>query len=77
MANIDRAKDFINNIRLYMSMILAMILAIGSGITKMYNANNYDYLFYAGNIIVLVLIFLFMYLAKLLHKKTDELKDIK
>jgi len=32
MADLDRAKDFINNIRLYMTMCLALIISIGSGI---------------------------------------------
>ena len=77
MADLDRAKDFINNIRLYMTIIVAVILSIGSGVAKMYNVDNFNYLFYAANVLELVLLILFVFLSKLLHKKTNELKDIK
>jgi len=77
MADLDRAKDFINNIRLYMTIIVAVILSVGSGIARMYNADNFNYLFYASNILILIFILIFVFLARLLHKKTDKLKDIK
>jgi len=76
MADLDRAKDFINNIRLYMTMCLALIISIGSGISKMYVAENFSYVFFIGNILLILLLFIFIFLAKKLHKKTDELKDI-
>ena len=77
MADLDRAKDFINNIRLYMIMCLALIISIGSGISKMYASENFSYIFFVGNILLFLLFFLFLFLAKKLHQKTDELKDIK
>jgi len=77
MADLDRAKDYINNIRLYMTMCLALIIAVGSGISKLYVSNNFSYIFFVGNFIVVFLLLIFIFLAKKLHKKTDELKDIK
>jgi len=77
MADLDRAKDFINNIRLYMTMCLALIISIGSGISKMYVAENFSYIFFIGNILLLLLLMIFIFLAKKLHQKTDDLKDIK
>ncbi len=76
MAKIDRAKDFINNIRLYMTMCLALIISIGSGISKMYVAHSLSYIFFIGNILLVLLLLIFIFLAKKLHQKTDELKDI-
>jgi len=76
MAKLDRAKDFINNIRLYMTMCLALIISIGSGISKMYVAQNLSYIFFIGNVLLVLLLFIFIFLAKKLHQKTDELKDI-
>ena len=76
MGDLDRAKDYINNIRLYMTMSLALIISIGSGISKMYLANHIGYLFYLGNILLFLLLMIFIYLARKLHQKTDELKDI-
>ena len=77
MADLDRAKDFINNIRLYMTMCLALIISIGSGISKMYVAQDFNYIFFVGNVLLISLLLIFVFLAKKLHKKTDELKDIK
>jgi TM2 domain-containing membrane protein YozV len=77
MADLDRAKDFINNIRLYMTMCLALIISIGSGIVKLYTNENLDYIFYLGNFLLIILLLIFIFLAKKLHQKTDELKDIK
>lgn len=77
MADLDRVKDFINNIRLYMTMCLALIISIGSGVIKIYLSHHLDYIFFIGNILLLLLLLIFIFLAKKLHKKTDELKDIK
>jgi len=77
MADLDRAKDFINNIRLYMTMCLALIISIGSGISKMFVNENFTYIFFIGNILLLFLLLIFIFLAKKLHQKTNELKDIK
>ena len=77
MPDLDRAKDYINNIRLYMTMCLALIISVGSGISKLYVSNNFSYIFFVGNFIVVFLLLIFIFLAKKLHKKTDELKDIK
>jgi len=43
----------------------------------MYVAENFSYVFFVGNILLVLLLFIFIFLAKKLHKKTDELKDIK
>ena len=50
---------------------------IGSGVSKIYVAENLSYIFFIGNILILLLLFIFIFLAKKLHQKTDELKDIK
>jgi len=77
MAELDRAKDYINNIRLYMTMCLALIIAIGSGISKIYLSGHSGFIFFLGNILLILLLIIFIYLAKVLHKRTDALKDIK
>ncbi len=77
MGDLDRAKDFINNIRLYMTMCLALIISIGSSVSKMYVSEDFSYIFFVGNILLFLLLIVFLFLAKKLHLKTDELKDIK
>jgi membrane protein YdbS with pleckstrin-like domain len=77
MAELDEVKDTINNIRLYMTMCLALIISIGSGITNMYMNDTLSYLFFLGNILLLLLLIVFIFLVRALHIKTDKLKDIK
>ncbi len=76
MADLDRAKDFINNIRLYMTMCLALIISIGSGVSKMFASKDFSYIFFMGNVLLILLLVIFIFLAKKLHQKTDALKDI-
>ncbi len=76
MADLDKAKDYINNIRLYMTMCVALIISVGSGITRMFEVDNFSYIFFIANVLLILLLLIFIFLAKKLHKKTDELKDI-
>ena len=57
-------------------MCLALIISIGSGIVKLYTTNNLNLIFFLGNIILILLLLIFIYLAKKLHSKTNELKDL-
>ena len=57
-------------------MCLALIISIGSGISKLYVAGNLSYIFFIGNALMLLLLMIFIFLAKKLHQKTDELKDL-
>ena len=60
-----------------MTMCLALISSLGSGVSKLYVDENYTYIFFVGNILLIFLLIVFIYLSKKLHQKTDELKDIK
>jgi CHASE3 domain sensor protein len=40
MGDLDRAKDSINNTRLYMSFVVTLLIAIGAGISSLYGANK-------------------------------------
>lgn len=76
MGDLDRAKDSINNTRLYMSFVVTLLIAIGAGISSLYGANKLNALFWVGGFLLFSLMILFVLLAKRLHKKTENLKDL-
>jgi len=47
-----------------MSMCLALIISIGSGVSKLYIAENFNYIFFIGNILLILLLLIFIFLAK-------------
>lgn len=73
MSDLDRAKDSINNTRLYMSFIVTFVIALGAGISSLYSSNKVNILFWIGSVLLMVVIAV---LAKRLHEKTDQLKDL-
>ena len=76
MAKIDKQKDFLTNLRLYMTLIIVITVSIGNGIAKLYNAHEITYLFYVGSALVLIFLFIFVLLAKKLHIETNKLEEI-
>lgn len=45
MSDIDRAKDSINNTRMYIGICITFILTIGAGVASLYNSGNINVLF--------------------------------
>lgn len=76
MGQIDRQKDFLTNIRLYMTIIIVITVSVGSGVTRLYNSHDINYLFYIGSTLVLLLLLIFTLLAKKLHTETDKLEEM-
>ena len=64
IAKIDRQKDFLTNLRLYMTLIIVITISVGNGIAKLYNADEITYLFYVGSALVPIFLFIFVLLAK-------------
>lgn len=76
MSDLDRAKDDINNTRLYMGFVFTAIIALIAGLASMYNSDKVNALFWIGSVVAIVLSVSFALFAKKLHEKTDKLKDM-
>ena len=76
MAKIDKQKDFLTNLRLYMSLIIVITISIGNGIAKLYNADEITYLFYVGSALIPIFLLIFVLLAKKLHVETNKLEEM-
>jgi membrane protein YdbS with pleckstrin-like domain len=76
MAKLDEIKEHIGALKGYMNIIIALILAIGAGVSKLYLVGNISLLFWIGIFIVIVLIIIFTLLAKNIHMNIKKLKDL-
>jgi uncharacterized protein YacL len=76
MGKIDRAKEYINMLKVYMGIIIALLISDISGTAKLFNAGVSGITFWLGIVSIMVLAYLFMRLAKYTHQKIDELEEI-
>jgi len=76
MGKIDEQKEYIGALKVYLGFILAIILSVGTGISKLYLAKYTGILFLVGSIILVVAILIFILIAKLMHRHIKRLKDL-
>jgi hypothetical protein len=76
LSKIDKAKEYIGAIKVYMGFIVAFLMGIGAGVSKMYLSNEFTLIFYVGIVSMVLLAIFFVVLVKHLHKKIDDLEDI-
>lgn len=77
MAKIDEIKEHIGALKSYLNIVVAVILAIGAGVAKLYLENNIGLIFWLGIVIILIAIVTFIMISKAMHKNIKKLKDLK
>jgi len=76
MSKLDKAKEYIGMLKVYMGILIALMISDVSGTAKLFNAEKNDVTFWFGVISIIVLSILFMALAKHTHKKINELEEL-
>ncbi len=76
MAKIDQVKEYIGALKVYLALITALLMGDISGTVKLYQSGMIDFIFWLGTITIVILSIIFMLLAKHMHKKINELKDL-
>jgi len=76
MSKLDKAKEYINILKVYMGIIIALIISDISGTAKLFNAEKIGVTFWLGIVSTIILSLLFMKLAKYVHRKIDELEEL-
>ncbi len=76
MAKIDKEKEYIGILKVYMGLLVALIISDVAGTAKLFNAGLIDVIFWLGIISIMALSIIFLKIAKHTHKKIDELEDI-
>ena len=76
MAKIDELKEHIGALKSYLNIIVAIILTIGAGISKLYISKNTELLFWSGIVLIIILFVLFVLVSKSIHNSIKKLKDL-
>ena len=76
MANIDKEKEYIGALKVYLALITALLMGSISGTIKLFQGDDVSFIFWLGVIAIFVLAIIFMLLAKFMHKKINNLKDL-
>ncbi len=76
MGKIDKAKEFINMLKVYMGIVTALLISDISGTIKRFNSEKADILFWLGVVSIVALAYIFIRLAKYAHQKIDELEEM-
>ena len=76
MADLDKEKEYIGALKVYLALITALLMGDISGTIKLFQSNIIDFTFWIGIITIFALAIIFLLLAKLMHKKINNLKDL-
>jgi len=76
MGKIDKAREYIGMLKVYMGILIALIISDVAGTIKLFRENTVDLTFWFGAISILLLSIAFVKLAKHAHKKIDELEEL-
>ena len=76
MAQIDEIKEHIGALKNYLNIVVAIIVAIGAGVSKLYLSENVSVLFWLGIIIIILLFSIFVIISKAIHNNIKKLKDL-
>ena len=77
MGKIDEKKEFIGLLKTYLGVLVAMILAVGAGVSKLYVAEHINILFWLGLCLIFLSATLFLFIAKKAHNEIEKLRDLK
>jgi hypothetical protein len=76
MGKLDEVKEHIGALKTYLSLIVAVVLASGAGVAKLYDDNNISLLFWLGIAVIVIAIIVFMLISKSMHNNIKKLKDL-
>ena len=76
MAKLDETKEHIGALKGYLNILTAIILTIGAGISRLYLIQNINVLFWSGISLIILLLVVFYFIGKKIHKDIKSLKDL-
>ncbi len=76
MSKLDKAKEYLGILKVYMGILIALIISDVSGTIKLFKEDTIDLTFWFGVVSIILLSIAFVKLAKYTHKKIDELEEL-
>jgi len=76
MAKLDKAKEYIGILKVYLGLITALIISDIAGVSKLFNSGNIGISFWLGIVTLVILTYSFGKLSRYAHKKINELEGL-
>jgi cytochrome b subunit of formate dehydrogenase len=76
MSRLDKAKEYLNTLRVGLSILSAFIMALGGGAGSMYNAGNFGTMFWFSVVTMALCIASGFVIIKKIKEKTEEIEDL-
>jgi len=76
MSKLDKAKEYIGAIKVYMGFVLASLMGVVASTSKLYLSGEVNVIFWIGLVGIILLSIGFLGLMKHLHKKINDLEDL-
>ncbi len=74
MSKLDKQKEILTTLRVFFSVLMAVVVAIGSGLASLVNSNTLNETFYIGFSLEIVFICLITFVLIRLKKETDKIE---
>ena len=76
MAKIDKVKETLNSLRVGLSIISALLIALGGALGSLYKNNEIDFIFWIASGLFFILLIIGFGIIRIIKTKTDELEDL-
>ena len=76
MAKLDEVKEYLTTLRVFFTVMIAVMVAIGNGVVNSYRQEAYDILFWIGCASEVVLMLSVIMVIRKIKDKTQEIKDL-
>jgi len=76
MAKIDKVKETLNTLRVVLSLVVGLLVALGSKVSDMYDNNMFNIKFYISIVGINLLLVIIGYLAIKIKNKTFEIGEL-
>ena len=76
MAKIDEIKEYLTTLRVFFTVTIAIMVAIGGGLISSYRQEIYDTVFWIGVMSELILMMSVVFTIKKIKQKTREIGDL-
>ena len=76
MAKIDKIKETLSSLRVGLSIVSALLIALGGTLGNLYKKNEIDFIFWITSALFFALLIIGFVIIHKIKIKTDELEDL-
>jgi len=76
MAKIDEVKEYLTTLRVFFTVMIAVMVAVSSGVINSYRNEVYDVMFWIGCFSEIILMISVIIVVRKIKTKTNEIKEL-